>query len=106
MRPRRSSSWYTFPLDDVALGLLCGRNTDRANVHRLLAYHLLALVSSKQVGQVSPSFKNLVEATGEEGEGDGTRQKSALNSDGAWCFREDCEGTFLDHFPILSVAFF
>jgi sorting nexin-9/18/33 len=60
--------------------------SEMSKAERLLSYSLLSLITSKQLSSAS--------ATGvTEEEDDYGRSKGLMNEDGAWCWREGCEGT-------------
>lgn len=70
---------------------------DRANLHRLFALHLLALISSKRPGDSSASTNLPSSPSSDEPDSDDEdeHRKGLLNSDGAWCFKDDCDGALL-----------
>ncbi|PSS03721.1 hypothetical protein PHLCEN_2v3946 [Hermanssonia centrifuga] len=60
-----------------------------SKAQRLLAYALLSLVTSKPLAS-APTMADISE---EDEEAD-SKLKGHMNEDGAWCWREGCEGTF------------
>jgi len=64
-----------------------------SKAERLLSYSLLSLITSKPIASVpAPGM------TDDEEEDDNNhlkdKTKGLLNSNGAWCWREDCSGKF------------
>jgi hypothetical protein len=69
---------------------------DRSNLHRLLSYNLLSLITGKPIGQEAP---DVIEEAGESSDGEEEiaaaakgKKKGAVNAEGAWCWRDGCEG--------------
>jgi hypothetical protein len=60
-----------------------------SNVQRLFSYGLLSLITSTPIAGGSPT-PGLQEDDEDDGE-DHTR-KGLMNDEGAWCWREECEG--------------
>lgn len=61
--------------------------SEMSTVHRLLSYGFLSLITSKPIaGEIPPGLHE------EEEEETNTSAKGLMNRDGAWCWREDCEG--------------
>lgn len=62
-----------------------------SNAERLLSYSLLSLITSTPIASSSIPEED----EDEDGELDASRKGKKLglmNSDGAWCWREDCQG--------------
>ena len=55
---------------------------------RLLAYSLLSLITSKPLASAPTTGIN------EEDEEDSSGMRGHMNEDGAWCWREGCDGTY------------
>ena len=53
---------------------------------RLLSYSLLSLITSKPLASAPTT------GISEEDEEDDSKPKGHMNADGAWCWREGCEG--------------
>lgn len=59
-----------------------------SKAERLLAYSLLSLITSKPLASAPMTGVN------EEDEQYNIKGKGLLNEDGAWCWREDCQGAY------------
>ena len=59
-----------------------------SKAERLLSYSLLSLITSKPLASLPP-------ADADEDEDYDLKTKGLLNEDGAWCWREDCQGGYL-----------
>lgn len=70
---------------DIAYGFL----SEMSKAERLLAYSLLSLITSKPLASAPMTGVN------EEDEQYNIKGKGLLNEDGAWCWREGCQGLFL-----------
>jgi len=64
---------------------------EMSNIQRSLSYGLLSLITSTPVagGIPAPGLREDEEEEGNLG------TKGLMNCEGAWCWREDCEGTYL-----------
>ncbi|PCH35113.1 hypothetical protein WOLCODRAFT_125460 [Wolfiporia cocos MD-104 SS10] len=60
---------------------------EMSKAERLLSYSLLSLITCKPLASASPSVGD----DPEEEDGANARSSGHVNSDGAWCWREDCE---------------
>lgn len=67
---------------------------------RLFSYSLLSLITSTPLAS-APQQPNELTHEDEEEEED-TSRKGLLNADGAWCWREHCEGRF--HATVLGMT--
>lgn len=61
-----------------------------SNVQRLLSYGLLSLITSTSIAGGGPA-PGLDEDDDEE-DGSSHSRKGLMNAEGAWCWREECEG--------------
>ncbi|KIJ36730.1 hypothetical protein M422DRAFT_179049 [Sphaerobolus stellatus SS14] len=63
-----------------------------SNAQRLLSYGLLSLITSTPIagGTPAPGLRE------EEEDDNNSSTKGLVNSEGAWCWREECEGTRID----------
>ena len=57
---------------------------------RLFSYSLLSLITSTPLASAPQQPNGLVHEDEEEEED--TSRKGLMNADGAWCWRENCEG--------------
>ncbi|CCM00641.1 uncharacterized protein FIBRA_02678 [Fibroporia radiculosa] len=62
---------------------------EMSKAERLLSYSFLSLITSKPLASTSNG------GSIEEEEEDESRTKGLLNGDGAWCWRENCEGALV-----------
>ena len=68
-----------------------------SKAQRLLAYSLLSIITSKPLESASPT------GVDEEDEDDDSgRSKGHMNDEGAWCWREGCDGLSLSAHYILD----
>lgn len=58
---------------------------------RLFSYSLLSLITSTPLAGAPQQPNGLMHEDEEEEEED-TSRKGLMNADGAWCWRENCEG--------------
>ncbi|OSX61140.1 hypothetical protein POSPLADRAFT_1047403 [Postia placenta MAD-698-R-SB12] len=58
-----------------------------SKAERLLSYLLLSLITSRPLASASPNPE-----TDEDEDEDKSKAKGHMNEDGAWCWRENCEG--------------
>ena len=68
------------------LVMLTTWNIEMSQAERLLSYSLLSLITCKPLS--SAPMTGISEDEGESND----KVKGLLNSDGAWCWRENCEG--------------
>lgn len=61
-----------------------------SQAQRLLSYSLLSLITSKPLAQAATT------GIAEEEEDDDPKLKGHMNEEGAWCWREGCEGQNCD----------
>jgi sorting nexin-9/18/33 len=57
-----------------------------SKAERLLSYSLLSLITSKPIASASMTGMS------EEDEAVNVKSKGLMNDEGAWCWRENCEG--------------
>jgi len=72
--------------------VLTWNDLEMSKYQRLLSYSLLSLITSTPLAS-APQQPNGLTHEDEEEEED-TSRKGLLNADAAWCWRENCEGTF------------
>lgn len=60
---------------------------EMSKAERLLSYLLLSLITSRPLASASPNPE-----TDEDEDEDKSKAKGHMNEDGAWCWRENCEG--------------
>ena len=66
-----------------------------SRAERLLSYSFLSLITSRPLASASPTTVEEEEEEEEDETPSSTdRSKGAMNSDGAWCWREGCAGGF------------
>ena len=68
----------------------------------LMSYSLLSLITATPMAKASPTPEEEVEDEDEEPT-PSAGKKGAINSHGAWCWRESCEGEFRLQFVGLFV---
>ena len=66
-----------------------------SKAERLLSYSLLSLITAKPVASsssTSPTSPHLNGEEDDEDENGAAKRRGHVNADGAWCWRENCEG--------------
>lgn len=63
--------------------------SEMSKAERLLSYAILSMITSRPLASAPTTGIGISE---EEEQEDPDRKKGHMNSDGAWCWREDCEG--------------
>jgi hypothetical protein len=70
---------------------------------RLFSYSLLSLITSTPLAG-APQQPNGLPHEDEEEEEEDTSRKGLMNADGAWCWRENCEGVSCAAVPGMTVG--
>lgn len=63
-----------------------------SKAERLLSYAILSTITSRPLASTSAFGTSPSVDEADEDEDANTRDMGHMNSDGAWCWREDCEG--------------
>lgn len=79
----------------TSVEILADPFVEMSKAQRLLSYSLLSLITSKPLASAPTTGLN------EDDEGDENKPKGHTNADGAWCWRDGCEGRF---HPPLSIV--
>ena len=66
-----------------------------SNVQRLLSYGLLSLITSTPIAGGNPT-PGLGEDDEDEDESSHSSRKGLMDDEGAWCWRQECEGRYDD----------
>lgn len=65
-----------------------------SKAERLLSYAILSTITSRPLASAPTTGISINEEEDDEDADSGSRNDGHMNSDGAWCWRQDCEGNF------------
>lgn len=86
-----------------------------SKAERLLSYSLLSLITTKPIATLpnagvmtreedAYSQSDLEEVVTDEEDKPAKKSKGCVNEQGAWCWREGCEGSFLKNYMFLYAS--